>query len=72
MLGAHSGARAGVHRVEQARVPAGTFVMGDSHDEGYPGEGERPTRSVTLAAYDIDATTVTVPTSPPSSHRPDT
>ncbi len=48
------------HDIEQVHVPAGTFLMGDAHGDGRPGDGEGPVRDVTLAGYDIDATTVTV------------
>ena len=33
--------------------------MGDHHGDGHPGDGETPVHAVTLAAFDIDATTVT-------------
>lgn len=47
------------HRVEQAHIPAGTFVMGDSSGDGNPGDGESPQHRVDLSAYVIDATAVT-------------
>ncbi len=33
--------------------------MGDHHGDGHPGDGETPIHTVTLAAFDIDATSVT-------------
>lgn len=45
--------------VEQARIPAGTFLMGDSSGDRNPQDGELPRHLVTLSAFDIDATTVT-------------
>lgn len=53
-----SGAPAG-HGVEQCRVPAQTFRMGDAHGDSRWDDGEGPVRAVTLDAFDIDATTVT-------------
>ena len=50
---------AGVHGIEQVTVPAGTFLMGDQHGDGHPGDGETPVHAVTLGAFDIDATSVT-------------
>lgn len=50
---------AGRHTIAQAQVPAGTFVMGDSSGHRNPGDGEVPLHEVTLAAFEIDATTVT-------------
>jgi sulfatase modifying factor 1 len=41
------------------RVPAGPFSMGTDGPEAVPGDGEDPAREVTLAAFDIGATTVT-------------
>lgn len=49
----------GRHGVEQRRVPAGTFTMGDSSGDRNPGDGETPLHEVTLDAFEIDATTVT-------------
>ena len=49
----------GRHGVEQVRVPAGTFTMGDSSGDRNPGDGESPLHEVTLDAFEIDATTVT-------------
>ena len=40
------------------RVPAGTFLMG-SEEELYPDDHEGPVRPVSVAAFDISATTVT-------------
>ncbi|WP_083885064.1 formylglycine-generating enzyme family protein [Nocardia thailandica] len=50
----------GDHRVPQATVPAGTFAMGDAHGDGYRADGELPVHPVTLRAFTIDVTTVTV------------
>lgn len=49
----------GRHDVEQARVPAGRFTMGDSSGDRNPADGELPLHEVTLDAFEIDATTVT-------------
>jgi sulfatase modifying factor 1 len=49
----------GRHGVEQVRIPAGTFTMGDSSGDRNPGDGEVPLHEVTLDAFEIDATTVT-------------
>jgi len=49
----------GAHRIEQARIPAGTFMMGDSSGDRNPADGEVPLHEVTLDAFRIDATTVT-------------
>ena len=49
----------GRHLIEQAAIPAGTFVMGDSSGDRNPGDGEVPQHPVTLEAFSIDATTVT-------------
>jgi formylglycine-generating enzyme len=43
----------------QLRIPGGRFAMGDSHDEGYPADGETPVHEVELPDFLIDATTVT-------------
>lgn len=49
----------GGHTVDQALVPAGTFVMGDSSGDRNPGDGETPQHEVALAAFSIDTTCVT-------------
>ena len=49
----------GRHDIEQVTVPSGTFIMGDSSGDANRGDGETPLHSVTLPAFDIDATTVT-------------
>ena len=49
----------GGHRIAQARIPAGSFVMGDSSGDENRGDGETPRHRVTLRGFDIDATTVT-------------
>jgi formylglycine-generating enzyme len=43
----------------QVRIPAGSFAMGDSHGDGYAGDGETPVHQVELSAYLIDAKSVT-------------
>jgi formylglycine-generating enzyme required for sulfatase activity len=43
----------------QARLPGGVFTMGDSHDEGYPADGEGPVHRVRLDPFLIDTTAVT-------------
>jgi len=40
-------------------IPAGTFLMGNDGPDAVPGDGEGPTRAVTLDAFRIGATTVT-------------
>ncbi|MGK0740624.1 formylglycine-generating enzyme family protein [Leucobacter sp. Z1108] len=47
------------HQIEQCRVPAGRFVMGDNSGDGIAADGETPTREVQLDAFSIDATPVT-------------
>lgn len=47
------------HGIEQRPVPAQTFLMGDRHGDDRYGDGESPIHEVTLAAFHIDATTVT-------------
>lgn len=47
------------HLIEQCRIPAGGFIMGDSTGDGLKSDGELPLHSVTLNAFDIDATPVT-------------
>lgn len=49
----------GAHRIGQARVPAGTFAMGDSSGDRNTGDGETPVHDVTLDAFSVDVTTVT-------------
>lgn len=52
-------ARTGIHIVEQAVVPAGSFTMGDSFGDGNPADGEAHQHRVTLDSFSIDATSVT-------------
>jgi len=47
------------HAIEQAFVPAGTFLMGDSSGDRNPGDGETPLHEVSLDSFSIDATSVT-------------
>jgi formylglycine-generating enzyme len=47
------------HAQAEAAIPAGTFAQGDAFGEGYPDDGEAPVHTVALAAYRIDAVTVT-------------
>ncbi|MGZ0711917.1 formylglycine-generating enzyme family protein (plasmid) [Coraliomargarita sp. W4R53] len=49
----------GRHDIAQAAIPASTFVMGDSSGDRNEGDGETPQHEVTLAAFSIDATSVT-------------
>lgn len=49
----------GPHAIEQAVIPAGRFAMGDAFGDGRPEDGERPVHDVALAAFSIDATSVT-------------
>ncbi|MFD6397631.1 formylglycine-generating enzyme family protein [Nocardia sp. NPDC060249] len=59
-LAVAGGPRPGAHLVAQAAVPAATFAMGDAHGDGYRADGESPVHPVTLRAFTIDVTTVTV------------
>jgi len=56
---AGGGAAAGRHAIAQARIPAGSFVMGDSSGDENRGDGETPLHRVVLEGFEIDATTVT-------------
>lgn len=47
------------HTIEQAAIPGGSFIMGDSSGDANPFDGETPQHSVRLAAFSIDTTTVT-------------
>ncbi|MFD5215289.1 formylglycine-generating enzyme family protein [Microbacterium sp. NPDC058345] len=49
----------GRHTIEQAVIPAGTFVMGDSSGDRNPMDGELPQHPVTLDGFEIDVTAVT-------------
>lgn len=49
----------GRHAIEQAWVPAGAFMMGDSSGDRNRSDGETPRHKVSLSAFEIDATTVT-------------
>lgn len=40
-------------------IPGGTFLMGTDYAGGFPQDGERPIRAVTLDAFHIDRTPVT-------------
>jgi len=51
--------RGGGHSIEQAAVPAGRFLMGDSSGDRNPQDGELPLHEVKLDAFRIDATSVT-------------
>lgn len=53
------GARAELHTIEQALLPAGRFAMGDSSGDGNLTDGETPVHPVSVPAISIDATTVT-------------
>ncbi len=57
----HACGRESVPGVERSwcAVPAGAFTMGDDGPDAVPGDGEGPTREVTLGAFEIGATTVT-------------
>ncbi|WP_301113724.1 formylglycine-generating enzyme family protein [Microbacterium sp.] len=48
----------GAHDIEQADIPAGAFLMGDSSGDGNPGDGETPQHTATLDSFRIDATSV--------------
>ncbi|TCW23112.1 formylglycine-generating enzyme family protein [Dietzia cinnamea] len=43
----------------QVVVPAGTFLMGDHFDEGYPDDGELPVHEVSVRAFRMDECAVT-------------
>ena len=47
------------HAIAQALIPAGTFQMGDSTEDGNPGDGETPVHEVVIPEFEIDATSVT-------------
>ncbi|WP_268928520.1 formylglycine-generating enzyme family protein [Microbacterium sp. KUDC0406] len=47
------------HRICQTRIPAGSFLMGDSSGDANVGDGETPRHGVALGRFDIDVTTVT-------------
>ena len=49
----------GIHHIEQATIKGGTFLMGDSHGDSRPGDGETPQHEVTVSAFSIDTTAVT-------------
>lgn len=55
----HDSGRGRHHLVPQARIPAGTFTMGDSSGDRNRADGEVPRHPVAISAFDIDATTVT-------------
>ncbi len=52
------GPRAGVVQ-DEVGIPGGLFLMGDSFDEGYPGDGEVPVHEVQLDPFRMDTTAVT-------------
>jgi formylglycine-generating enzyme len=54
-----SGSGAERHTIDQASIPAGTFLMGDSTGAGNPGDGETPVHEVFVATFSIDTTSVT-------------
>jgi formylglycine-generating enzyme required for sulfatase activity len=47
------------HTLEQAVVPAGSFIMGDHTGDGSPADGETPLHQVTLESFSIDIHSVT-------------
>lgn len=49
----------GLHSVEQAIVPTGTFMMGDSFGDGNILDGESHKHPVSLESFSIDSTSVT-------------
>ncbi|GAA1828155.1 formylglycine-generating enzyme family protein [Pseudonocardia ailaonensis] len=49
----------GDHRIAQVPVPGGSFRMGDHHGDAAAADGEGPVHEVSVAAFDMDATTVT-------------
>lgn len=56
---AFGAAGSGKHAIAQARIPAGTFLMGDSTGDGNPGDGETPAHPVFVPEFEIDVTSVT-------------
>lgn len=50
----------GIHTIEQATVPAQTFLMGDPHGDGFRPDGETPVHPVSVSEFEIDTTSVTV------------
>lgn len=50
----------GRHTMEQCAIPAGSFTMGDATGDGLAADGELPVHEVSLDAFTIDATPVTV------------
>jgi formylglycine-generating enzyme required for sulfatase activity len=50
---------AGGHTIEQALIPAGSFVMGDSSGDRNHADGEHPLHEVFLDTFEIDVTSVT-------------
>ncbi|MBF4562422.1 formylglycine-generating enzyme family protein [Microbacterium sp. VKM Ac-2870] len=57
VIAPRSRARGG-HTIEQASIPAGTFVMGDASGDRNPADGEVPLHAVTVSDFRIDTTTV--------------
>jgi formylglycine-generating enzyme required for sulfatase activity len=53
-----TGPRSARHAVDQLRIPAGSFTMGDSFGDRNSQDGEVPLHRVTLRSFEIDATTV--------------
>lgn len=47
------------HATPGISLPAGTFLMGDHFNEGYPADGELPVHEVSISPFDMDATAVT-------------
>ena len=47
------------HRIEQAEVPSGVYLIGDAHGDGLAVDGEGPAHSVEITGFEIDATSVT-------------
>ncbi|TGQ40536.1 formylglycine-generating enzyme family protein [Mesorhizobium sp. M4B.F.Ca.ET.214.01.1.1] len=48
-----------MHDIEQVQIPAQVFSMGDSCGDGLDADGELPCHSVSLDAFELDATAVT-------------
>ena len=55
---ANGGQAAATDPARMVRLPGGEFLMGSDAEEGEPGDGESPVRSVSLAPFQIDATAV--------------
>nr|WP_267897615.1 formylglycine-generating enzyme family protein [Cryobacterium tepidiphilum] len=58
-IGGPPAAGGGSHRIEQATLTGGRFLMGDSTGDGNRADGETPVHEVEVAPFSIDVTSVT-------------